>query len=129
MTKNDWEHLQPLRIPGGWTVVFNKLKNLEPKELAEQDKRWIFSFTENILYMYTILSRKRNSKVEQQKLAIDLGWYPDGDPYGKFRLLAILDDNWEQPLLEFSSQSKEAVVRMIEQWLFQELCPCNLRFL
>lgn len=28
-----WKRLQPLRIPGGWTVMFHKLEDLEPEEL------------------------------------------------------------------------------------------------
>ena len=123
MSENSWQHLQPLRIPGGWTVVFNKFEDSEPEELEEQDKRWLFAFNEDILYMYATTSRKKNGEIEQQKLALDLGWYPDGEPKGKYRLLAILNDNWEQPLLQFSSRSKDEIVRMIERWLFQEFMP------
>ena len=93
----DWECLQPLRIPSGWTIMFNKLENMEPKEISPEDKIWLYAYTEDILYMYTNISQKNNKKTEEQKLAIDLGWYPDGDPNGSFRLLAILDDNWETP--------------------------------
>ena len=25
MDEKNWEHLQPLRIPGGWTMDYNKL--------------------------------------------------------------------------------------------------------
>lgn len=128
MGENSWQHLQPLRIPGGWTVVFNKFENLEPEELDEQDERWLSAFNEDILYMYAASSRKRNGEIEQQKLALDLGWYPDGEPGGKYRLLAILNDNWEQPLLEFSSRSKKKIAEMIELWLFQELMP-PIRFI
>ncbi|MCI8401664.1 MAG: hypothetical protein HFI38_06160 [Lachnospiraceae bacterium] len=123
MGENNWEHLQPLRIPGGWTIDFNKFENAEPQELAEQDKRWLFAFTEDILLMHKTSSRKRNGIIEQQKLQLDLGWYPDGEPDGAFLLQAILNDNWETPLLIFHSKSKDAVVKMLEQWLFQEFMP------
>lgn len=123
MGENNYENLQPLRVPGGWTIAFNKLKDVEPKELDEQDNLWLFAFTEDILLMYSTSSRKRNGKVEQQTLTLDLGWYPDGDPNGAFLLQAILDDDWEKPLLQFQSKSKDAVVKMLEQWLFQEFMP------
>ncbi len=37
-----WKRLQPLRIPGGWTVMFHKLEDLEPEELPPEDRDWLF---------------------------------------------------------------------------------------
>lgn len=120
MDRPYWEQVQPLRIPGGgWTILFNKLEVIEPEEVPEEDRKWLFTFTEDILYMYVDTSRKG----EKQKLAIDLGWYPDGDPAGSFCLQAVLNDNWEFPLLKYSSRSKRDVVSMMEKWLFQEFAP------
>ena len=39
-----WKRLQPLRIPGGWTVMFHKLEDLEPEELPPEDRDWLFLF-------------------------------------------------------------------------------------
>ena len=119
----DWQHLQPLRIPSGWTIMINKLEDIEPEELSPEDKIWLYAYTEDILYMYTNMSRKKNKKLETQTLVIDLGWYPDSEPKGTFRLLAILNDNWENPLLEFSSRNKKEVVERLEKWLFEEFMP------
>lgn len=123
MSKKSWENLQSLRMPPGWTIGINKFENIEPNELAEDDERWLYTFTEDILWIYRTNQRKKNKQVEEQKLAIDLGWYPDGDPTGSFRLVAILNDNWAEPLLEFSSRSKQEVVERMEQWFFQEFMP------
>lgn len=118
-----WKRLQPLRIPGGWTVMFHKLEDLEPEELPPEDRDWLFLFTQDILYLYTDVKRKRNHQIEKQRLGIDLGWYPDGDPAGCFCLRAVLNGNWEQPLLEFSSRSKKEVAEKLEQWLFNDFVP------
>ena len=115
--------MQPLRIPGGWTVLYNKLEDLEPEELPPDDRGWLFSFNEDILHIYTTARRKRNKQVETQKLVLDLGWYPDGDPSGSFRLEAILNDDWINPLLTFSSRSKQESVDTLEYWLFHEFMP------
>ena len=113
--------MQPLRIPPGWTFMFNKLTDIEPETLNKQDKIWLFAFTQDIMYMYAVMKRKQNHQMEEQKLSIDLGWYPDGDPDGHFRMVALINDCWEKPLLELISRSKREVVETLEQWLFQEL--------
>lgn len=118
-----WKYMQPLRIPGGWTVLYNKLEDLEPEELPPDDRGWLFSFNEDIFHIYTTARRKRNKQVETQKLVLDLGWYPDGDPSGSFRLEAILNDDWINPLLTFSSRSKQEIVDTLEYWLFHEFMP------
>ena len=123
MKDKSWMSLQPLRIPLGWTIGINKLENLEPQELSGDDESWLYDFTEDILWIHRTNQRKKNKQFEEQTLSIDLGWYPDGDPAGSFRLVAILNDNWDSPLLEFSSRSKQEVVEMMEQWLFQEFMP------
>lgn len=61
---------------------------------------------------------QNQQKVEQQKLIIDLGWYPDSEPSGNFRLVAILNNNWEFPLLQFTSRSKKEILETLEYWLF-----------
>lgn len=70
--------------------------------------------------MYTKQKRRRNKQIEEQTLAIDLGWYPDREPTGNFRLVALLNDNWQSPLLEFSSRSKQEIIEVLEQWLFEK---------
>ena len=125
MNEQDYKRLQPLRIPTGWTMLFNKLEDVEPEELQEQDRRWLFLFTEDILLMRANMHRRKNGKLEEQKLMIDLGWYPDGESTGNFRLVAVLNDNWEYPLLKFSSRSKVEIVNRIEKWLFQEFMPLD----
>lgn len=78
------------------------MEDVESIELFSEDRLWLFAYTEDIFYIYTNISRKKNKELERQTLAIDLGWYPDGKLNGRFRLLAILNDNWENPLLEGS---------------------------
>ena len=113
-----WKNLQPLRIPPNWTILQHKLMNIEPKELNKKDDKWLTMFVEDILQIEKHLKRKINKKVEQQKLIIDLGWYPDGEHSGNFRLVAILNNNWEFPLLQFTSRSKKEIVETLEYWLF-----------
>ncbi len=114
-----WKNLQPLRIPANWTILQHKLMNIEPEKLNKNDDKWLTMFVEDILQIERHLKRKINKKVEQQKLIIDLGWYPDGEPSGNFRLVAILNNNWEFPLLQFTSRSKKEILETLEYWLFE----------
>lgn len=117
--KKWWKRLQPLRIPPGWYFLFNKLEQIEPERLDKNDRVWLFHFVEDILYMERKNQRKINKKVEEQVIGIDLGWYPDGEPQGAYTLLAILDHNWEEPLLQYRSRCTQEVVDQLEEWLFR----------
>lgn len=119
MKKKEWyKSLQPIRIPSGWSVLFYKLDSIEPDTLDEEDKAWLGHFVEDILYIEKENQRKVNKKKEKQVIGVDLGWYPDGDPKGAYRLVAILDHHWEEPLLEFISRNTQEIVDQIEYWLF-----------
>lgn len=123
----DYQKLLPLRIPAGWTVGYNKFTDTDPETLSADDEVWLSAFNEDILQIYCKLKRERNKHIEKQELTIDLGWYPDGDPDGEFVLRAILDRDWYDPLLEFSSRSKDEIVKTLEKWLFVHLMP--IRFI
>ncbi|NDO46653.1 hypothetical protein [Clostridium sp. MD294] len=127
MSISYWKNLQPFRIPQCWTIVQHQLMNIEPEELDKNDDKWLIMFVQDILQIEKYLKRKINKKVEQQKLIIDLGWYPDGDPSGHFQLVAILNSNWEFPLLQFTSRSKKEIVETLEYWLFEIFC--NIYFI
>ncbi|MDE7477605.1 MAG: hypothetical protein K2M91_06605, partial [Lachnospiraceae bacterium] len=95
----------------GWSFLYNKLENLEPDDLGKDDPAWLFSLVQDILYL-----RKEN---RGQTVAIDLGWYPDGDPNGAYRLVAVLDDNFQNPILECTSRSTQEIVDTMEYWMFE----------
>lgn len=115
--------LQPLRIPPNWTIKLNKLKDIDPETLAPEDENWLFAFNEDIIYMESQITRKRDRQIEEQKLGIDLGWYPDGEPEGSFLLQAVLNEDWVDPLIKFSSRSKDEIVKTLEKWLWEDFMP------
>lgn len=116
-------NLQPLRIPPHWTMELNKLEDIDPETLSPGDETWLFSFNEDIIYMESKIIRKQNDQIEKQSLGIDLGWYPDGEPEGNFILQAILNEDWLDPLMKFSSRNKDEIVKMLEKWLWEDFMP------
>lgn len=111
-------NLQPLRIPGGWTVNYNRFEDLEIGQLPPLDKD-----TCGLLSLECDLVRERNDQVEKQELLIYLELYPNGDPNGEFTLWVVLNREWYDPLLEFSSRNKEEIVQTLEKWLWEDFMP------
>ena len=74
----------PLQIPSGWMVAQNHLYEVSPDDVLLECGRLDFPFVEDILQL-------RNDHLH---MTLDLGWYPDGDPNGSFRLLLI---QWDTP--------------------------------
>ncbi len=98
--------LQSLRIPTGWKVSYNKFLEIEPSGLEENDNVWIH-FTQDILQLEYIF--------KEAILIVDLGWYPETEINGTFRLMLIKDEEWESPLEVFESKNKEEIVEKIEK--------------
>lgn len=120
-------NLQPLRIPPNWTMKLNKLEDIDPETLPLDDENWLFAFNEDILFLESKISRKQGDQTEEQTFIIDLGWYPDGDPSGNFILQAVLNNDWNDPLMKFSSRNKDEIVKTLEKWLWKDFMP--LRFI
>ena len=109
--------LQPLRIPAGWEVVFNKFLEIDVEDWPEDNENWL-DFTEDITY----LRRKSRKYI----IGIDLGWYPDTSPQGAFHVKVILDDNWEKPVMEYTTRERKEVVKKIEDLLLRYCSDYNI---
>lgn len=109
--------LQPLRIPAGWEVVFNKFLEIDIEDCPADNEIWI-DFTEDITYL-----RRKSRKYN---IGIDLGWYPDTDPQGAFHIMVILDENWEKPVMEYVTRNRKEVVKTIEDLLLRYCSDYNI---
>lgn len=111
--------LQPLRIPGGrWIIEFNEFSEADPCQYCdENDMVWFSEFVEDILYIYKKVEKKAYKKKYTYTLGIDLGWYPEGNPKGSFCLIAVKNDDWENPLQKLVTRNKMEIVETIEKWL------------
>lgn len=109
MSTNARIPLQPLRIPIGWLVEWNTFSEAEASFSTYDDLSWEFS--EDML-----LLTHRGAHV-----AIDLGWRPGHRADGAFVLTAARmrgdSTDWDNPLKQLRSRSKEQVVKVLEDWL------------
>jgi len=107
MSKNFYE-LQPIRIPGGWKVEFNRFTEYDLMVHDKDDA--CLQLTEYLLRLSFFHDKSSTA------ITIDLGWYPDGDTNGNYNLIMVRDYNWVRPLEEFITKSKSDIVYRIEYW-------------
>jgi hypothetical protein len=108
MHKGNFPNLQRLMIFSGWTVTYNGFINIDPLNLDANDSKW-FSFTEDLLQLTHIRS----------DIIVDLGWYPEMNPNGEYKVSVVKDKNWEEPIISFRSRNKDDIVMKIEKILFE----------
>lgn len=98
-------NLQPLRIPGGWTVKQNQFSEYDPHRDGWEA---CHELVEDLL------------QLENRHLLIDLGWYPAMNPSGTYILYLVDQRNTNpfiQPLEYFESISKQNILSKLEYWM------------
>lgn len=53
---------------------------------------------------------------------IDIGWTPEIDCTGKFKIYLIKDENWNQPVKSFSTNTLQRLIEVTQQYV--QLAPC-----
>jgi hypothetical protein len=97
--------LVPLRIPAGWTVVVNSFVEIDDPHALGQAER-------DALLSQDLLQLRAGD------LILDLGWTPDGDADGAYRLELVRGD-WEETLLRFQAPAAETMRHAVELCLGQ----------
>ncbi|MEC0250079.1 hypothetical protein [Bacillus halotolerans] len=54
---------------------------------------------------------------EQSSITLDLGWVPDISAEGNYLVLIVKNNDWENPIKEFSSDDYKKVIAYIEYHL------------
>lgn len=101
--------LVALRLPAGWSVVFNVFHPISPED-ARADAALAGLLCEDLL------SLERRSGAGEVDLFVDLGWLPDGDPNGGYRLKLLHVDR-EAPLARCASRDWRTIAATIDRWL------------
>src|SRR5262249_21637929 len=96
-------------------VVWNSFLEIDP--IFEDGDGTSIGFSQDLLQLKNL----------KYFVLIDLGWYPDHDPTGRYLLRAIriypsvdeMKRSWDKPLMVMESASKMEIVQAIEIWLSQ----------
>jgi hypothetical protein len=95
--------LRQIDAPAGWTLRYHQLHDVEPESLGLADPRWGL-FGQDLLQIVQ----------DKTGLVLDVGWYPEEAPHGRFNMVLIRGHDWESPLLTFAGRSLEEVVSRVQ---------------
>lgn len=101
----------PLRIPAGWSVITNIFWDEEP--VVENG---VFvnavDFTQDILLLETTCPPGAGGP----RYVVSVGWYPEEDPEGSYRLVLERADD-EEPIKAVESRERWKICQTIDRWL------------
>jgi len=104
--------LVPLRVPGGWKVDHNSFFAVDTQVDSEYHQIIAKYLVEDLAYIHNL-----DQSVDQM-IHIELGWYPDMDLSGKYRLNIVRGN--DTVLDVFVSESYEDIASRITYW-FDEI--------
>ena len=100
-----YNNLQFKSFPPEWKVIWNNLTDLDPLLSSEDDTELWWNFTEDLLQL----------QYQTENIIIDLGWYPDCDPKGTFKIFFMKDYDWKNAIDYFETRSKSKAISKIEE--------------
>lgn len=116
-------NLMQLKIPAGYAVTYNKFYDVDPVLSADSNyfiENWGF-FTEDLLQI--VKMKINNGKwfipEREDTILFDLGWYPDSDINGHYRL-ELVDGEWNE-IKSISTKDRFVIKETLEEWLEERL--------
>ena len=97
------EPLQALRICEGWTVAYNSFCEVD----IDHPDAWTL-LKESLLLL----------KHERRNRLLDLGWYPEGEPEGRFVMRLYEGDFTGTLLQQHETKDRAEIVEIIERVLY-----------
>ncbi|CAM4525022.1 hypothetical protein FHS16_001104 [Paenibacillus endophyticus] len=107
--------LVSLKLPADWIIKWNQFYEINTNEFIDESFPFQIELQEDI-FLFINLSRNR---------MLDLGWYPEGNPKGKYRLVLIEMDveqdkeieNWNNPLITFTARDNIEIKNKVNEIL------------
>jgi hypothetical protein len=98
-------------LPAGWTSI-GSLPSDEALSAATSDRPW--SLKEDLW----------QARSANDRFTLDVGWYPEFDPTGRFVCLVVEGGSWETPSERFETRSAAEVA----QWVRSILPRYSVRY-
>ncbi|GAA3413629.1 hypothetical protein ACFFNY_06875 [Paenibacillus hodogayensis] len=98
----------PLRVPSGWRVRFNEFTEADSDSFVDEYHEQLWEFKEDLLQFEY-----------DDKRILDLGWYPEFNPKGRYKLVLIDSANngerdRENPIYVFESRNVKEIIEKVE---------------
>lgn len=105
--------LIPIRIPPNWAISTNTFFDDEPIVKDGVITNYL-SFKEDVLFIEECRRNVAgNFEIDSTGHFLDLGWYPDSDPNGRYTLKFCKGDR-NNELFKYSSSDKRQITKAIE---------------
>ncbi|MEJ3745003.1 hypothetical protein WEI85_17115 [Actinomycetes bacterium KLBMP 9797] len=105
--------LVPLRVPAGWLVEYNTFVEFRPDRPPTVDD-YLWHHTEDLLQIRSCKVVDGAWQVDPDGFLVDLGWYPDGEPTGAYRLVVVRPDFRGDTVIEVSHRKQSVIRQAIE---------------
>jgi hypothetical protein len=109
--------LVPLRVPNGWAVLYNVyFADVEMEISAANRIVNDEAYKQDLLWIKQVGLIRPGSEygILDDGYQLDLGWYPDSDPTGAYRLV-VMRRSWDDVLFDLTSADRHVVARAIER--------------
>jgi hypothetical protein len=95
--------LRALRIPAGWRIDYNDFTETP----LDHPEAWTLALKSSLLMLTH----------ERRGMLVDLGWYPDGEAHGRYRLRAFEGDHTGTERSAFETRNPAVVITELERLL------------
>ncbi len=95
--------LRALRIPAGWRVDYNDFTETP----LSHPEAWTLALKSSLIMLTH----------ERRGMLVDVGWYPDGEAHGSYRLRVFEGDHAGVERYAFETRDPSAVVIELERLL------------
>jgi hypothetical protein len=109
-------NLMPLRVPAGWLVAKNHFADEIPRVENDRIANETY-FNEDLLSMEQTVYTPAGWKADPAGFCVDLGWQPEADPGGAYRLVIFRGD-WDHVAYRFRSTDRQLIANIINRCLW-----------
>lgn len=121
-----------IKTSGAWRIAHHRLFHISPEDADKVEVKgkgwtvWNLCFLEDLLQIINLT----------KGLLLDVGWYPDSDPSGRYRLLVIRvygagrrgrdSYDWQNPVFNFETRSLDELLAEVHRIVGEENNGHNL---
>lgn len=109
------QKLMSLKIPATWAILYNSFGDEDP-DVCDGTIINDEYYNEDLLAMQRLQRGDAGWFTGSNGYTLDLGWYPEANPDGHFRLVLVYGD-WDNVIAEFESKDRREVQAKIECYL------------